>query len=66
MHAFQIILFLALVMACESHFSLGYLHASDKSPLVNAGLEMSATPDAAHVADLYARMSGMSPLLSSG
>jgi len=63
-------LFLALLlislMTCECHFSMGYIHGASKSPIVNAGMEMLSMPDAAHVADLYARLSGMSPLLSSG
>jgi len=66
-YAFLIISMLfSLLVTCECHFSMGYIHDSIKSPIVNAGIEMSSAPDAAHVADLYARLSGMPPLLSSG
>jgi hypothetical protein len=45
--------------------SIGYLSGSSGSTVVNAGMELESTPDALHVADLYARLSGLPPLLST-
>ncbi len=60
-------LFILLILAHIgwARFSIGYLSGSSGSTVVNAGMELESTPDALHVADLYARLSGLPPLLAT-
>ena len=67
---FMICIVLLLCLACStkaSEFSIGYLASPKISIKVfNVGGVLETTPDALHVADLYTRLNGMTPLLSTG
>lgn len=62
------LLILAILGACSyaNTFSVNYLAGSEHPQLVNADTVIKVSPSALHIADLYARLSGISPILSEG
>jgi hypothetical protein len=48
--------------------SVGYYNsrANTKDVIVNSGLRLTESPNAEHVADLYARLCGLPPILNEG
>ncbi len=57
------IIFFAQFSLASSRFVIGYVPGSLQVPIVNGGVVFSSSLDALHVADLYARLGGISPLL---
>lgn len=70
----SLVIFIALIAVCcvvESKtnlndFSVAYLAGSDHPQLVNAETVFQATPTAIQLADIYTRISGISPILAEG
>lgn len=64
----------ALLVAClcassARAVSVGYYNSRDvntKDVIVNSGLRLAESPNAEHVADLYARLCGLPPILNEG
>jgi hypothetical protein len=59
-------LFLLLLPIIEATYSIHYYAGISESKIVNTDSTFVASPDAIHVADIYARISGLTPLLSEG
>ncbi len=60
-------LFVFTVTPVNALYSISYYSQSgDEHSIVNAGLMLNHVPDPQQVADLYARLSGLSPILSEG
>lgn len=66
MSAFSVALATLLLGYSSATFSISYYNSNmdNKNMVDNAGLYLGNMPDATHVADLYTRLSGISPILN--
>lgn len=68
MSAFSVALATLLLGYSSATFSISFYNSNmdNKNMVDNAGLYLGNMPDATHVADLYTRLSGISPILNEG
>jgi len=64
-HAFALFVLLCVVSLGSAFYSISYSADASHPTIVNAGASFVEAPDAAHVADFVARMSGRAPLLKT-